>query len=38
MEAFAEATNKGSSLLSVEIPPRKTLIKDWYKKGELGCF
>ena len=35
-QAFAEATIKGSDLLLVKIPPRKIVISDWYKEGDLG--
>jgi putative DNA primase/helicase len=34
--AFSQAITKGSKLLEIEIPPRKVIIDDWYKEGDLG--
>jgi putative DNA primase/helicase len=34
--AFGQAITKGSKLLEIQLPPKKVIIDDWYKEGDLG--
>src|SRR5207244_96852 len=34
--AFSACTSQGSELLAINIPPRTTIISDWFKEGDLG--
>jgi hypothetical protein len=34
--AFSEAITKGTSLLEIKLPPKKIIIDDWFKEGDLG--
>jgi hypothetical protein len=34
--AFSAAVVQGAQLLEINIPPKKIIIDDWYKEGDLG--
>jgi hypothetical protein len=34
--AFARSITKGSQLLDIVLPPKKVIVDDWFKEGDLG--
>lgn len=34
--AFSDSITKGNKLLEVKLPPKKVIIDDWFKEGDLG--
>ena len=34
--AFSESITQGGKLLNINLPPKKMIIDDWFKEGDLG--
>jgi hypothetical protein len=34
--AFSQSITKGAKMLEIELPPKKLIIDDWFKEGDLG--